>query len=1366
MVRLRAGTGEVVGSGFLVEAGHVVTCAHVVARALGRNSQETPTETDVVVLDFPLVAAGIMVRAQVAEWHPIQDDDKGDVAVLLLMEEPPAGSYPVSLVAVDDLWSHPFRTFGFPRHHDHGVWAAGILRARQAAGWVQMECGPSGYSVEAGFSGAAVWDDEVAGIVGMTVATDAHGDLRAAYLIPADVLVRAWPRLTARTLPPCPYRGLYPFRERDVGVFFGRQDLTDRLVTEVGRRPLVAIVGPSGSGKSSVVFAGLIPRILRKEGWMSISMRPAQASSPLFALAAALLPVLDPDQAETDRLTALGQLATLLRDGRLPEVVERVLARAGMTHLLLVVDQFEELFARQGDNASEFTVVLLAALRAGQGVSPRGLTVVVTLRADFLGQALQDPALAVALEGAVTTIGQMGRDQLRAVIKEPLPPGVSYEAGLVERVLGDVGEESGSLPLLEFALTLLWERQDQGKLTHAAYEQLGGVDGALASYAERVYLEQLRPEDQEEVRRLLIQLVRPSDVGEPVRRVARRPELSEPRWQLGQRLAATRLLVADRDPTGVESVELVHEALIAGWSRLYEWVDEDRAFRIWQERLRGAAAEWETVRCDPGALLRGAPLAEAERWLAERPDDIGDPERQFIQASRTLRDRSVRRLRVAVVSLTLLLVLALSLGAVAVWQFNRADNQSRLAQSRALVTRANSLSESQPDVAMLLAAAAYKIEDTAEAIEALTRMASQHRHVDKLLVTEAVGGSEIVFSPTDPDVVALTYSNGIALLDVKKNVLVQRIEVDVAGTPAFSPDGRALAFIQVRGEEQTLSIWFHAENQMREISRIGSESGVDFSSRSLVFSPDGGLLGTCVGPVIQLWTVDPPSPRQPIPLGRDSECGFGFTADSRVIAYTDGVEIVMWDIFEGRVTARNRPPLSPDPFPDPSDPSLKSFTVAPDGRMAVFQDLDTKLVWWDLDRQDLLPGIELPSLGSPVSISFTPDSRFAAIERQGGVLLIDVIKRIPTGIYSANGYRAGGLSSDRSLIAVGAGRNVIALTEIRAHEVIPVGQVIYFAVQPDGRHVTTVSYSGEVAIHSFENPGRVIIIPAVDNELTSSVVETLSSNGLKYAVVGDSGYHIRLREVSSSPAPEVILGGHRSEVLQLSFDPNSEFLVSADKSEAIVWSVRDQVEISRMPLPNGYVMEILGVGPGGRYVAAATSDGKIFVWDTASNNPTPTLLPIDGGMSFSFSPDGSWLSIGNLSEIRLWDLKKGEIDPRRLPISGTQTSVSGVQKIEFSSDGTLLATFHSSDFLRGVTVWEIRDAQIVGTVFGNTYNRLNDFEFAPDGARIAVAGDGILLVSFDAPSALRHVCRITGRNLTQEEWNQHAQGFDYIATCP
>ncbi|MGH3865836.1 MAG: trypsin-like peptidase domain-containing protein [Pseudonocardiaceae bacterium] len=962
MARIRSHTGEVVGSGFVVATSHVVTCAHVVARALGRKTREAPAETDTVSLDFPLVAAGVTVQARVAVWHPIEDDDKGDIAVLALVSDPPAGVLPACLVTAEDFWSHPFRTFGFPRRYDHGVWASGVLRARQAAGWVQMETSSSGYAVEAGFSGAAVWDDELAGVVGMTVAADARSDRGAAYLIPTEELIRAWPQLADRTVPPCPYRGLYPFRERDVSVFYGRQDLTDLLVTEVRRRPLVAVVGPSGSGKSSVVFAGLLPRIVQQQGWLCLGMRPAHASSPLAALAAAFLPFLDPDQAETERLAALGQLTTLLSEGHLPDVVDRVLTRAGKTDLLLVVDQCEELFAREDSDASEFLTVLLPAPH-----TPRSLTVVLTLRADFLGQALQDPALAAALEGSVTTIGQMGRDQLRAVIEGPLPKDVTYEAGLVERILGDLGEEPGSLPLLEFALTLLWERQDQGTLTHSAYEHLGGVSGALASYAERVYLDQLLPDDQEEARRLLIQLIRPSDVGQPVRRIARRPELGEPRWQLAQRLAATRLLVTDRDPTGVESVELVHEALISRWSRLYEWFDADLAFRTWQEQLRGSLIQWETAQHNEGALLRGTPLAEAERWLTERPDDLGTPEQQFIQASRALRTRSVRRLRMVAAVLALLVLAASSLGGVALWQRNQVKEENQQIQSRELATQANSLADYKPDLAMLLAATAYKIAPTREAVSALTSMASKWRHVDRLLATDMTGVSQIAFSPTDPTIVALTNPNRIEVRDLEKNIPRSGRDADGVGTPAFSRDGRIIAYTQKTEQGNEVVLWSHAANQV--VRKIPFNLAPEESFDHPTFSPDGTLLGACVGRRIQLWSPDTDHPYRSVPLTHvDTRCAFGFRNGNRELAYTDGDDIITWDIAAGKPLTVDQPDppkrRQSSPLSSRNNQSFfgdgSGFAVTPDGRSAIYQGqiydddsggFTTIFGRWDFDRR-------------------------------------------------------------------------------------------------------------------------------------------------------------------------------------------------------------------------------------------------------------------------------------------------------------------------------------------------------------------------------------------------------------------------------
>ncbi len=586
-----------------------------------------------------------------------------------------------------------------------------------------------------------------------------------------------------------------------------------------------------------------------------------------------------------------------------------------------------------------------------------------------------------------------------------------------------------------------------------------------------------------------------------------------------------------------------------------------------------------------------------------------------------------------------------------------------------------------------------------------------------------------------------------------ENTPLKRHEVNGATTPAFSPDGRILAFMQQKkGGEQALVIWFHTENRIQEISRAGPNEY--FSG--ITFSPDGALLGACGGQSVQLWTVNPPMPRHSIPLSRDSQCGFGFTARNREIAYIDKEEIVTWDITEGRITTRNRPPVPPSPYSDGFDQSLSFFAVAPDGRTAIYQDSYQGISWWDLDRQAQLPGIEIPSQGSPNSVSFTPDSRLAAVDMIGTATLVDIARRMPLATYSIRS--SGALSPDGRLIAVSGGGSVIALTETGAHEGVPVAAT-HVAVQPDNDRLAAVSSTGEVTIHSFGDPERIVVMPAAQEEVGSRRVEDLSPNGRRYAIAGGPAHHIRVRDILSSPASEVTLEGHRSEVLQLSFDPSSDFLASADASIVIVWTTQNQAEVSRIPLPKGYATTNLAVSPEGRYVAASSPDGKTLLWDTTSNELTGTPLPLDGTTSFTFSPDGRWLSIANQNEIRLWSLDAGQIDPRRIPISTART-------IRFSPDNALLAALRNNNTSEEVTVWNVRDDQIAGTVIANSFGSLNAFAFTRDSARLVVAGQGVFLGRFDAPWALQHICRITGGNLTQEEWDRYAQGFDRIATCP
>jgi WD40 repeat protein len=209
----------------------------------------------------------------------------------------------------------------------------------------------------------------------------------------------------------------------------------------------------------------------------------------------------------------------------------------------------------------------------------------------------------------------------------------------------------------------------------------------------------------------------------------------------------------------------------------------------------------------------------------------------------------------------------------------------------------------------------------------------------------------------------------------------------------------------------------------------------------------------------------------------------------------------------------------------------------------------------------------------------------------------------------------------------------------------------------------------------------------------------------------------------------------------------------------IIWSAKDRTEVSRILLPKGYATTSLAVSPKGRYIATSSSGGKTLLWDTISNDLVSTPLPVDGTTSLTFSPDGRWLSIGSQNEIRLWNLNTGKIDPRRIQISTSGT-------IEFSPDSAHLAISRQGLIESEVTIWNVREAQIAGTVIVDSFGPGNAFAFTPDSAGLAVAGRGVFLGPFDAPWALRHVCHITGRNLTPEEWNQHAQGLDYIATCP
>jgi signal transduction histidine kinase len=633
---LRSGSAAPVGVGFVVDESHIVTCAHVVNTALGRKqrAQDPPDPMARVQVEFPMIggSAGAPSRnCAVQAWVPPPSSgvSGGDIAGLVLVgDELPdrAGAGRLDDSAkLRDAQAAVHGYPGDPPRRENGTWAVVRLRGPVGGGMIQLDpASESTFRAQPGYSGSPVIvTDETGGdmVVGMLAAAsdDGAGD---AYAIPVAELARAWPDVVGRlTVPACPYRGLGAFTTGDADVFVGREDDVARLCTMVRGRALVMVTGPSGVGKSSLVSAGLIPR-LQDEGWAAGSFRPA--GMPVDALASALALVQVPGRTPT--VAEIGEWVALIRSIGLGAAGARLALALGRP-VVVHADQLEEILdpaACPPDLTMEFLELLLSARAAAD----KGLHIVATLRADFWAQLLEHPDAGTRLAGSWFGLSPMSRDRLERVITEPAcTKEVRYQDGLAVVIAGDADGGRG-LPLLEFALTQLWPHQRGREISLAAYQLIGGVTGALARHAEQAFAD-LKPRfGEDRIRRVMLNLVRSrAGASEATRRVVMHDQLGDD-WPIVEELAARRLLVLDYDAVkGADTAELAHEALIQTWPSFAAWVDADADFRRWLTAMEDRVADDD--------LLSEARIGEAERWQSERADDIPANVVSFIERSKS-----------------------------------------------------------------------------------------------------------------------------------------------------------------------------------------------------------------------------------------------------------------------------------------------------------------------------------------------------------------------------------------------------------------------------------------------------------------------------------------------------------------------------------------------------------------------------------------------------------------------------------------------------------------------------------------------------------------------------------------------------------
>ncbi|GAA1287682.1 nSTAND1 domain-containing NTPase [Streptomyces javensis] len=937
-----------------------------------------------------------------------------------------------------------------------------------------------------------------------------------------------------------PYRGLARFEPDDRDLFFGREDLVAQLADRIHTHRLVALVGASGSGKSSLLRAGFIPLL-----------RAPADRGPQPAAIRVITPGEYPLRTHAQRLAAAEE------DG----------------DTVLIVDQFEELYTlgTPPHERNQFIDHLLAATDPASR-----LRVIIAVRADFLSRCAEHHLLAAALREATLLVGPMSPAELRqAIVKPAAAAGLIVERALTAKIIEDVTDSPGGLPLMSHALLETWRRRTGRTLTLTAYNAAGGLAGALAQTAEDLYT-QLSHDQAAGARRILLRLISPGEGAEDTRRPAPRAELetstSSVRAAVLERLVKARLVTLDGS-----TVNLAHEALIAAWPRLREWIDDARERLRLHRQLTEAAHTWNDLGRDAGALYRGTRLASAEEAFVttDGNSDLTVLEKDFLTDSTTARHReeqtaarTTQRLRQFTVTLSILLVLALTAGLIAWQQYRTSEQQrhqavsaQRATFSRQLAGQSAGLLRSNPDLSSLLAVQAYQTSPTKEATASLFSAAALP--LQRRLTGHAGIVRSVAFSPNGRTLASADDYGKIRLWDVAtgkpRSTLTGYTGVR---SVAFSPDGRILASGGDYGEIRLRDV---ATGKPRT-TLTGGRGTV----RSVAFSPDGRILASGgEDGKIRLWDVATGKPRTTLTGHTGYGWSVGFSPDGRILASggEDG-KIRLWDVATGkpRITLTGRAGI------------VWSVAFSPDGRILASGGEDGKIRLWDVATGK--PRITLTGRAGIVwSVAFSPDGRILA---------------------------SGGEDGKIRLWDVATGKPRTTLTG-RA------GIVWSVAFSPDGRILASGGEDGKIRLWDVATGKPRTTLTGY----TGVRSVAFSPDGRTFAS-GDGDGKIRLWDVATGK-PRTTLTGRAGIVWSVAFSPDGRTLASGGSDKTVrLWDVATGKPRTTLTGRAGIVWSV-AFSPNGRTLATSGEDGKTRLWDVSLPDPTFSIRKICRAIHRSFT---------------------------------------------------------------------------------------------------------------------------------------------------
>ncbi len=1155
-----------------------------------------------------------------------------------------------------------------------------------------------------------------------------------------EAILRQDPELSgaksAEVNPVCPYRGLLPYEAEDAESFFGRDTDVAACLEKLRQEGVLVVVGPSGTGKSSLVRAGVIAS-LERDGTAVLFTTPGHR--PLDSLAG--LPSHPPFP-------------------------------------VLVVDQAEEAVTLCAD--PEERAAYLTRIEAYAGPA------VLALRADRLGDLSTNPRFARLLERGLYLPGPMSEEDLRAAIEGPARhAGLRLEPGLVDLLVREVDGEPAALPLLSHVLRQTWELREGRTLTVDGYRQSGGIRNALAQTAESLY-DGLDDRQRTHLRDLFLRLVAPDEDNGPVRtRVARtRLAFDESHEDLIEDLINARLLSSDED-----DVQIAHEALAREWPRLRGWLEEDvegqRIFR----HLSSTAETWDSMGSPDSELYRGVRLGAAVDWAGRSGVEFTETERAFLAAStegaeRELhaQGRSNRRLRLSLAGIGVLLVVALVAGFLAVdaakgshRQAVHAATAARVADSRRLSAQA--LVVTEPDLSLLLGVEAVRRDDSLAARSTLYSLLGK---TSQLRAEARQDGGEGLAVTEDGASVTTIGAAGVTTYDTAE---LHRTRTSSASGSALarSPDGRLLAYADLRPNDVAPSphpVRLLDASSLAPAGHLGGTTPGWFVNDALAFSADGqrlaaGFFKFDAGDVAgaQVWDVQRPGrPLKTLPVdGVRIQVSLSRTGETLYVA-TRGPDVLRsYDVSSGRLLATRAVAYLSE-----RNPPLE---LSPDGSLLASSQRDGVGVF---DAHTLRPKYVLPGLGEGVtSLVFSDDGRLLASGFASGKSIVwDLSTRRPIQTLEGHSKPVEDLAfgSDRSLYTIAADGQLLAwrlgtpgfVAEPTSYPDNPKNAYVS-SPSPDGRTVAYLTYAGEVQFRDVQS-GRLTAAHPLGRYSLAWWGAAWSPDSREFTTSGGARDDRRSRhtlEVWDPRTGDIIYRDLEAGVDTVDYTRNGRRLVAVSENNTV--SLLDRK--TRRPIgdpikvdPWSYLGS-LALTPDGRtlYLPLEVGPLQAVHLDTGEVTPTsfdvsPSLIAFspDGGQAVVMDANGKW---GTLPTKQLGSARPRWTIPAR-SFAGPNEPVG----VTWSADASQLFTFGPGS----VDIWDGRTLQHLAAFTVGNADQTPDARVLADGHTLLIAHPGGQVLTWDLrPEHLLDVaCKLAGRNLTRAEWSNIVGSLEYSKPCP